>query len=316
MQAQPSAFSSPFVFSSPGSLPPSAGSPFQFGVATPASKTDCFTKSSPFDLSSNASDPAFNAVFQLGSEDKSKQVCKQSAEGGNAALPIPVISNPLQNTVNIGSLKAEKKKQNLLLNCISGPYLGQSFSLTPKTELGADIFYLGRNPGFHFQESGIKLYNDAEISKLHVQIELKHGDVFLMDMKSSNGTLLNGIKMNPLVPMQLNEGDVIKMGITELKVCTTDFVVPKSSVLSPLEFHKSPKSTPNTKSGLKGFNSFGFGAPEHQGSELVSSSIILLEQHANMLESMNKDVQKRLTGKRILRSSDYPIFHYFLLYYE
>ena len=55
-----------------------------------------------------------------------------------------------------------------------------------------DIFKIGRSTGRLFKEKGVSLYKDKEISTTHAKVEIRNGQVFLMDVRSTNGTQLNG----------------------------------------------------------------------------------------------------------------------------
>jgi len=123
----------------------------------------------------------------------------------------------------IAKSTSDVKKFCITLKCIGGPHLGQKFRLEPQTESGEDLFKMGRSAGKHFKEKGVSLYKDKEISTTHAKIELRNGQVFLMDLQSTNGSQLNGEDVEPMKPLRLCEGDVIMMGSTELKVCITDF---------------------------------------------------------------------------------------------
>ena len=56
-----------------------------------------------------------------------------------------------------------------------------------------DIFKIGRSTGRLFKEKGVSLYKDKEISTTHAKVEIRNGQVFLMDVRSTNGTQLNGL---------------------------------------------------------------------------------------------------------------------------
>ena len=120
------------------------------------------------------------------------------------------------------SSSSSAKRLCVTLRCTSGAHSGQRFRLEPNTESGEDNFKMGRSTGKLFKEKGVSLYKDKEISTTHAKIEVKNGQAFLTDNRSTNGTILNGVEMEPLVPIRLKEGDIILMGSTELHVQVTD----------------------------------------------------------------------------------------------
>ena len=83
-------------------------------------------------------------------------------------------------------------KQCITLKCIGGPHLGQRFRLEASTDADEDTFKMGRSTGKIFKEKGVSLYKDKEISTTHAKIEIRNGQVFLIDCRSTNGTQLNG----------------------------------------------------------------------------------------------------------------------------
>jgi len=56
------------------------------------------------------------------------------------------------------------------------------------------------------------------ISRLHASLELNGKRLELRDLKSSNGTFLNGIKLDPHDSHQLRDGDLIRMGNMSLRI--------------------------------------------------------------------------------------------------
>lgn len=123
----------------------------------------------------------------------------------------------------INQSSASAQKLCVTLKCIGGPHLGQKFRLEPTTDTGEDVFKMGRSSGRHFKEKGVSLYKDKEISTTHAKIETRNGQIFLIDVRSTNGTQLNGEDIEPQTPMKLSDGDMILLGSTELKVQIADY---------------------------------------------------------------------------------------------
>ncbi len=57
---------------------------------------------------------------------------------------------------------------------------------------------------------------DAEVSRRHARMEGQNGVVYLEDLKSSNGTFLNGRRVGEAIEIQ--QGDEIDVGTTRLVV--------------------------------------------------------------------------------------------------
>lgn len=87
------------------------------------------------------------------------------------------------------------------LTATAGPYAGQSFQLTHQPVT------LGRS-----SEREIALPADTSVSRSHARIDYENGRHILADDGSSNGTLVNGIRLSE--PRLLRVGDTIKIGET------------------------------------------------------------------------------------------------------
>lgn len=61
--------------------------------------------------------------------------------------------------------------------------------------------------------------DDEEISKLHAKLFLVKGELIIHDLASTNGTLINNVKIDKAV---LSNSDIIRIGMTELKVYRED----------------------------------------------------------------------------------------------
>lgn len=65
---------------------------------------------------------------------------------------------------------------------------------------------IGRAPSCHV------MVDERSLSKSHAKLVLSGGDVSVMDLESTNKTLVNGKVLQPLLPVKLKNNDQIKMG--------------------------------------------------------------------------------------------------------
>ena len=54
--------------------------------------------------------------------------------------------------------------------------------------------------------------DDRSVSRSHAKLSLQGGDVFILDLESSNRTVVNDDAIPPLIPVKLNNNDQIKTG--------------------------------------------------------------------------------------------------------
>jgi serine/threonine-protein kinase len=93
---------------------------------------------------------------------------------------------------------------------IAGPHQGQVFTFT-----GHDTFVVGRSKRAHFRLPE----KDEYFSRIHFLVEMNPPRCQLMDMKSTNGTYVNGRKV---AVADLVDGDLIQGGQTVLRVTLED----------------------------------------------------------------------------------------------
>lgn len=91
------------------------------------------------------------------------------------------------------------------LMILTGNYRGKSITLPDR-----DIL-IGRE-----KDCFIRLFS-SEISRRHCVLRIKNKELFIEDLHSSNGTLLNGEPIEDETP--LKSGDRIKVGPAEFQVC-------------------------------------------------------------------------------------------------
>jgi eukaryotic-like serine/threonine-protein kinase len=91
------------------------------------------------------------------------------------------------------------------LKVTAGPYRGRIFSFTQH-----DSFLIGRNPEAH-----LCLPDDRYFSRNHCLLEINPPRAFVRDLRSTNGTFVNGQRINDAF---LKNGDLIQCGETILLV--------------------------------------------------------------------------------------------------
>ncbi|QUW02247.1 GGDEF domain-containing protein [Chloracidobacterium validum] len=97
-----------------------------------------------------------------------------------------------------------------------GDYLGSSFRIE------RSVMRIGRG-----SDAELRLENDDEASRLHAKIECSetptgHFQYWLTDLRSTNGTQLNGIPLTPGEPVLLHDGDKFSIGRHILKFTFLD----------------------------------------------------------------------------------------------
>jgi hypothetical protein len=92
----------------------------------------------------------------------------------------------------------------------------------PPFNLDAGTLAIGRDP------SADIVIDSSGVSRLHAMIRVAGDEVELVDARSSNGTYLNGVKIERAV---LRYGDVVRVGTQELKVVPR--AAPPDPMLSP-----------------------------------------------------------------------------------
>jgi len=118
----------------------------------------------------------------------------------------PNDGNDLTQKVEVKHIEGLKKYDDcLVLIYTEGPDLGKRFDLKGK------IISIGRDPDND-------IYIDEEtVSRQHAKIEKKGGKTTIIDIKSTNGTYLNDLRLEPYIEYTLKDGDRIKIGRTIFK---------------------------------------------------------------------------------------------------
>jgi len=69
----------------------------------------------------------------------------------------------------------------------------------------------------HIDLSSFKAHQSG-VSRLHARIILKQKGIAIQDLGSTNGTYINGYKLQPFVDMRLEHGDMLEVGKMKFKV--------------------------------------------------------------------------------------------------
>lgn len=138
-----------------------------------------------------------------------------------------MVSDPSQPLPPGKSPEARAEEDRLTLVVIEGPQQGRRFPLA-----GHDTFLVGRSNKAHCQLSS----KDQHFSRIHFMIEFNPPRCRLIDMKSRNGTLVNGQRVQNA---DLKDGDRIKAGHTVFQV---DWPWSREGLLTTDD--DSPRGTP------------------------------------------------------------------------
>jgi hypothetical protein len=88
--------------------------------------------------------------------------------------------------------------------------------------IGRDNFTLGRSVEGQAIVPDIDLdpfqAYDFGVSRIHAELRLLKEGVFVVDLDSANGTLLNGRRLTPQTPEAVRHGDIIQLGRLRLQL--------------------------------------------------------------------------------------------------
>ena len=140
-------------------------------------------------------------------------------ENQNPQKPNPVVANNIQEAkLAAVAVKPRQSTKSLMIHFIEGPLLGESFHLDHTVNVGT-------NPPKSRSKTTMTFVveNDTQASSSHVQLALtktKHGSlsVKVKDMKSSNGTFVNGKRLPKGGQTQAFIGAKIQIGDSVMKI--------------------------------------------------------------------------------------------------
>jgi eukaryotic-like serine/threonine-protein kinase len=164
------------------------------------SPTDYFTR---FPGAGTSIRAAFQRIFSVAAPAGSGHVSTppQSQEDRHSYLVQKALLSPANEWDHFPG-----REIRIRLEVVEGPHQGRSFLFD-----GHDNFIVGRASYAHFRLP----HKDPYFSRLHFLIELNPPRCRLSDLGSTNGTMLNGQRVDSA---DLHDGDLIRGGDTALKV--------------------------------------------------------------------------------------------------
>ena len=97
---------------------------------------------------------------------------------------------------------------------VEGPMKGRSL------QMDAEVFFVGRSSNNDLQ------IEDDTVSRRHLKIFKLMNSYFVEDLKSKNGTFINGKALSPGQSMQVDDHDLVSMGRTQIRLVETPSLNP------------------------------------------------------------------------------------------
>lgn len=127
---------------------------------------------------------------------------------GTAEAPATGIESDVDDTqVHVSVPPVEPAPDIPAADETAGPPVGELVGPYGRTQALSGVMTLGRDP-----RNAIVL-NDASVSRVHCRIDTRNGRVLVADLKSTNGTWVNG---RGIEHAELADGDRLLVGRTEL----------------------------------------------------------------------------------------------------
>lgn len=129
--------------------------------------------------------------------------------GGVALVVIGIVIKVMQSQRQAAAKAVQQEasaitKRKNWLEGVSGAAKGKTFHIGQRTVT------MGRKPSNFIQ------LDDTNVSRVQCQLRATDAGLDLIDIESSNGTFINGQKVEPNKPRSLRQGDRLKLGDTEL----------------------------------------------------------------------------------------------------
>lgn len=132
--------------------------------------------------------------------DELEQALRRVGQRGvlSAAAPAPPASTPERMRTAVASVRP-------LVFTVDTPG-----DVVREVEVRDDVIKIGRLPS-----AQVHVANDSRVSRMHAIVEVEPDEVTVIDLGSSEGTLVNGVRVNK---QSLRSGDELLVGATMLTV--------------------------------------------------------------------------------------------------
>ena len=95
--------------------------------------------------------------------------------------------------------------------------LGECPEKYPEILIGDRILIVGKK-----KSQADIILDEASVSRIHARLEYHHGEYYVMDLGSRNGTYLNGMRLNPREQEKIRDGDRIAFANINYRVTAED----------------------------------------------------------------------------------------------
>lgn len=148
---------------------------------------------------------------------------------------------------------------------------------------------VGRAPTAHI------FVDDKSVSKYHAKLVMAGGDVSVIDLESTNKTVVNGRQIQPLVPHKLQNNDQIKVGNIIFKF------LERGSIETVASAQTFDRGHTDALTGIANRGAFQVKAPElFKRSELLGITLTLMVFDIDRFKVIN-DTYLHTAGDYVLR---------------
>ena len=152
--------------------------------------------------------------FELGKIELEQEVERQIAEleKENEAESTEL---PKKKAKTGAKSKSSSDSTKIQIMVVEGVHKDALFKFKRTSRLTVMI---GRSTGKRFKRGGVSLFKDSEVSTTHGKLHVHKDDLCYSDLGSTNGSFLNGEALEARKTYIINDGDVLKLGQSHLKV--------------------------------------------------------------------------------------------------